>query len=129
MGAILNFMYLGETNVEQCHLESFMAACNIIRVRGLTEPETEEPNKDILPTERPNIFSKTIKSPSTVKPDKNASFDEEHEKSSDIANFESSEDFPSLYGLGKFSCNKCDFQTGIKVPGRSPQASRSGRPQ
>ena len=40
--AILNFMYLGETNVEQSHLESFMTSCNIIKVRGLTAPDVKE---------------------------------------------------------------------------------------
>ena len=62
--AILNFMYLGETNVEQSHLESFMTSCNIIKVRGLTAPDVKE--------EQLNVNNKEVDKENI--PDKNSSY-------------------------------------------------------
>ena len=118
--AILNFMYLGETNVEQCHLESFMAACNILRVRGLTEPDLEEPEMNKFPTEKEKVFqSKTSLNSTTSLPVKTEKFTNVNdEQSTVVANFDQSEDVPSFHNPSsleaEFTCNKCDFQTSQK---------------
>ena len=60
--AILNFMYLGETMVEQSHLDSFMAACSILKVKGLTTEQ--EPQMNIFPAEKDEaILHKTSENP------------------------------------------------------------------
>jgi len=130
--AILNFMYLGETNVEQCHLDSFMSACNIIKVKGLTEPENLEqaetarplpltPRVNILPTEKAKdppkqIALNTEHQQPIVKPEPGNNF----ETKFPVAQYEPTEDFTSPFEAssrwseGKFWCSKCEFQTGSK---------------
>jgi hypothetical protein len=136
--AILNFMYLGETNVEQCHLDSFMSACNIIKVKGLTEPEEleplqpkiqeplpQKPHVEKLPKERIKVPQPTpnlnpqMYTPSVVKTE-HEDYENFENPSTAVAEFEPSEDFTSPFETsskwsdGKFWCSKCDFQTGTK---------------
>ena len=40
--AIVNFMYLGQTNVEQQHLQKFLKVAGKLQVRGLTENKKDE---------------------------------------------------------------------------------------
>ena len=126
--AILNFMYLGETNVEQNHLDSFMSACNIIKVRGLTEPENiqskEKPRTQPLEPpgslqssttdvkKSPSKQSNSIQNQELVK-EEPASI---YEPNYSIEKYEAPEDFTSPFDRfdGKFWCSKCEFQTGTK---------------
>eukprot|EP00092_Neocalanus_flemingeri_P039318 GFUD01042807.1.p1 GENE.GFUD01042807.1~~GFUD01042807.1.p1 ORF type:complete len:288 (+),score=62.85 GFUD01042807.1:44-907(+) len=129
--AILNFMYLGETNVEQCHLDSFMAACKIIKVKGLTEVVPQEQQINNLPEEKekiplprpsaktPNTPTAMVKSENTpnISPPKVKAENVYTEQTSAVANFEQSYDVPSYHNSsfeGRFWCNKCDFQSGSK---------------
>jgi len=126
--AILNFMYLGETNVEQNHLDSFMSACNIIKVRGLTESENiqskekalsqpPEPQKSLQPSpsnvkKSPPVQSNYIQDQDPVKKEPESLFESNYA----VAKYDTSEDFTSAFERfdGKFWCSKCDFQTGTK---------------
>jgi len=132
--AILNFMYLGETNVEQAHLDTFMAACKIIKVRGLTEPENidhqETPHP--LPTAKPrvNLPGKNGDAAMNIPHTSEKRYQDQHlvkdepetisESNFAIAKYEAAEDFTSPFensskwSDGRFWCSKCDFQTGSK---------------
>ena len=42
--SVLNFMYHGEVNVAQEELNSFLAVAEVLKVKGLTQNQTETPN-------------------------------------------------------------------------------------
>jgi len=124
--AILNFMYLGETKVEQSHLETFMTACSILKVKGLSvESKVQDPQINTLQAEQTNIvLPETVttpekRTPALVKTEKVTSVDDGHGHSSALVNFEVQEDIPSFDNFlsfeGKFSCSKCEFLTSTKA--------------
>jgi len=129
--AILNFMYLGETNVEQNHLDSFMSACNIIKVRGLTEPESippkensqtkaREPGVEIAPPK--NVKNYPLEKPSIshdlslMKNETENNYDSKFAvaKIEPLEEYSSPFESSSKFAEGRFWCSKCEFQTVTK---------------
>jgi len=130
--AILNFMYLGETNVEQSHLDSFMSACNIIKVKGLSEQNAKKPldkeqhteklsTEIVMPWLKPSSTKLTgpvalVKSEPLVQPVEIQSFavtefdqtepDNKYESQFAVSNFEQSEDFTSQFETARWSDGK-----------------------
>lgn len=68
MSSLLQFMYNGEVNVEQAHLTSFLKTAECLKIRGLTDNETD--NEAIRPTniEVPNNTNDDYKEERTPKP-------------------------------------------------------------
>jgi len=117
--AILNFIYLGETAVGQNHLDSFMLACKVLKIKGLTEPEEFPKRKEM--NERPPepnkkyIQNQNLPTPK-IKSEVFNEFQAEHQKI--IANVDLPESDQSYFMSpnlgGTFSCAKCDYQLNSK---------------
>merc|ERR1712096_432051 len=56
MGSVLNFMYMGEVNVAQEELNSFLSVAEDLRVKGLTQnnSSSDTPAAKVLPKPEPN---------------------------------------------------------------------------
>ena len=63
LSAILDFMYNGEVNVKQEHLNSFLSVAEKLRVRGLCQSDTK-PTKDKEPPKIKSRTSSSITAPS-----------------------------------------------------------------
>ena len=68
---VLNFMYHGEVNVAQEELNSFLAVAEDLKVKGLTQNQTEKPNhKDLNHTPRSNSSTQHANPHTTQHPTK-----------------------------------------------------------
>ena len=62
--SVLNFMYMGEVNVAQEELNSFLAVAEDLRVKGLTQNQSEPQTKTIsIPKSLPVMKSTTPRAP------------------------------------------------------------------
>ena len=68
--AILDFLYFGETNVEQENLEAFLALAEELRLKGLTGPsnETKYDFEELLQKKIPQIKLQTESVPNEETP-------------------------------------------------------------
>ena len=67
LSSILHFMYNGEVNVAQESLNSFLKSAEFLKVRGLTDDEENNSNKNVeiqSPSESPHGKKRKVSSPS-----------------------------------------------------------------
>ena len=56
--AIVEFIYFGETNVDQENLDSFLAIAEELQLKGLVETNVEEKKSETIPEEENPVFKK-----------------------------------------------------------------------
>eukprot|EP00092_Neocalanus_flemingeri_P041377 GFUD01045053.1.p1 GENE.GFUD01045053.1~~GFUD01045053.1.p1 ORF type:complete len:266 (+),score=42.95 GFUD01045053.1:32-829(+) len=114
--AILDFIYLGETAIDQDYLDSFMLACKLLKVKGLTEPDrlrktnsdrfNERPSQQSLPF--PIVKSEIFHDFQEDHPQNITNLDPDPPKSYDSH-------FQSPIAGSTFSCTQCDYKSNSRT--------------
>ena len=114
--SILNFMYVGEVNVAQEDLNSFLAAAEDLRVKGLTQNS---------PGEQPHVKSNTYKQPANKPRCNPAILSHKQPKIREVVSAQSIEEHQEVEEVVHVKSEPRELPLQVEIPNNLPHAQHT----